>query len=332
MLKLLHQILTTIQNELPKALFGAVIPVSQYCWKLWKDRKGETKKRLLREKINDLARFRQVVLPDTPETVIIKNDTEKEYREAIAELAKISDKEATDELAEISVPSSKNRVLRWFLQTTYFISYIAVSVAIVIGTTHYWYLVGVLIWAEVWVGIYIFIKKYRSDLEWGSLTSAPIALINVLFVPQYWTPPSLFGLDAKIRVGIEDFLWAAAVGGISSVVTEILLKEKLSVIRKAARKPNVAPFLVLLITFTTLWFWFPGKVIYDIIIALALGAFVTAFLRPDLILSMLARALSFTVLYIALIQFLLAMYPTFVQRYYNVPNLLGASLDRSLRS
>ncbi len=101
--KLFHLVLTTIQNEGPKALFGSVIPTSQYCWKLWKDRKGETKKKLLRVKIRDLAQFRPVALPDAPEAAIIKSDADKEYSEAIAELA------------EISALSSKNRIQRWFL-------------------------------------------------------------------------------------------------------------------------------------------------------------------------------------------------------------------------
>jgi hypothetical protein len=48
--------------------------------------------------------------------------------------------------------------------------------------------------------------------------------------------PSLFNLDQRIRVGIEDFLWAAAVGGIASVVGEIFLKEKLGAIRKSRLK------------------------------------------------------------------------------------------------
>jgi len=54
-------------------------------------------------KIRDLAQFRPVALPDAPEAAIIKSDADKEYSEAIAELA------------EISALSSKNRIQRWFL-------------------------------------------------------------------------------------------------------------------------------------------------------------------------------------------------------------------------
>ena len=78
----------------------------------------------------------------------------------------------------------------------------------------YSYLVGVMIFWVAWLVCAALGKAYRSEMRWGTLIAAPFALTSLLFVPQYWTPPSLFDLDQKIRVGIEDFLWAAAVGGI----------------------------------------------------------------------------------------------------------------------
>jgi len=188
---------------------------------------------------------------------------------------------------------------------------------------HYSYLVGVLIFGAAWVVCSVLGKKYRAEIRWGSLISAPMALTSLLFVPQYWTPPSLFDLDAKIRVGIEDVLWAAAVGGIASVVAEILLKERLSAIRKGARQRHFAPFVVVVVVFLALEFWHPGKTIYNTIIAFAVGALVIAYLRRDLVPSMLVGALSFTVLYFALFLIFLSLYPQFIQRYYNIPNLLG---------
>jgi hypothetical protein len=153
-----------------------------------------------------------------------------------------------------------------------------------------------------------------------------MALTNILFVPQYWTPPSLFDLDQRIRVGIEDVLWAAAVGGIASVIGEILLKEKLSAIRKGPRERHYTPFVVVIVVFIALEFWRPGKTIYNTIVAFAIGALVIAYLRRDLVPSMLVGALSFAVLYFALFLCFLFLYPEFVQRYYNVPNLLGIYL------
>src|SRR5260370_10129435 len=150
-----------------------------------------------------------------------------------------------------------------------------------------------------------------------------MALTSLLFVPQYWTPPWLFDLDQKIRVGIEDVLWAGGVGGIASVVAEILLKERLSVIRKAARRRHFAPFVVVVVVFLALEFWHPGKTIYNTIIAFAIGAVVIAFLRSDMIPTMLVGALSFTSLHFVLFLLVLLLYPDFVKRYYTLSHLLG---------
>jgi hypothetical protein len=188
---------------------------------------------------------------------------------------------------------------------------------------HYSYLVGALIFDAAWLACYLLGKSYRAVIRWGTLISAPLALTNILFVPQYWTPPSLFDLDQKIRVGIEDFLWAAAVGGIASVVAEILLKERLSALRKGARKRQFAPFVVVVVVFIALELWHSDKTIYNTIIAFAIGAIVIAVLRSDLIPTMLIGALSFTALYFVLFLIVLFLYPEFVQRYYSISHLLG---------
>jgi lycopene cyclase-like protein len=188
---------------------------------------------------------------------------------------------------------------------------------------HYSYLVGVLIFGAAWAVCSVLGKKYRAEICWGSLISAPMALTSLLFVPQYWTPPSLFDLDQKIRVGIEDVLWAAAVGGIASVIGEILLRERLATMRGMPRSRHFAPFVVVVAVFLALQFWHPGKTIYNTIIAFAAGALVIAYRRSDLIPSMLVGAMSFTVLYFVLFLIFLFLYPDFIQRYYNIPNLLG---------
>jgi hypothetical protein len=188
---------------------------------------------------------------------------------------------------------------------------------------HYSYLVGVLIFWVAWILCSIFGKNYRAEIRWGTLIAAPMALTSLLFVPQYWTPPSLFNLDQKIRVGIEDFLWAAAVGGIASVVGELLLKEKLATMRSQLRERHYGPFAVIIAIFIVLELWHPNKTMHNTIIAFAIGAGVIAFLRSDLISLMLISAASFTALYFSLFLCLLFLYPDFVHRFYNIPNLLG---------
>jgi len=193
---------------------------------------------------------------------------------------------------------------------------------------HFAYLVGALLFDAAWLVCCLVGKKYRPQMIWGTVITAPLALTSLLFVPQYWTPPSLFDLDARFRMGIEDFLWAGAVGGIASVVGEIFLKERLAARRKQPRKKHYAPFIVMVVVFVILWLWHPDKNIYNTVIAFTACALVVAFLRRDLILTMFVGAGIFTLLYFALFLYFLALYPDFVERYYNLPNLLGIRLLR----
>lgn len=193
---------------------------------------------------------------------------------------------------------------------------------------HYYfaYLVGALLFDAAWLACYLIGKRYRPQIIWGTVVTTPLALTSFLFVPQYWTPPSLFNLDANIRVGIEDFLWAGAVGGIASVVGEIALKERLAAHRKEHRKKHYAPFIVMLAVFLILHFMYPSKNIYSTAIAFAVCAIVVAFLRSDLIPTMLVGASVFTILYFLLFVYFLALYPDFIERYYNLPNISGIRL------
>src|SRR5580692_11945945 len=109
---------------------------------------------------------------------------------------------------------------------------------------HYSYLVGVALFWIAWLVCFIAGSQYRSEIRWGTLIAAPMALTSLLFVPQYWTPPSLFDLDQKIRVGIEDFLWAAAVGGMAAAIGEVSLKEKLQVLRKSRHTRHYLPAVI----------------------------------------------------------------------------------------
>lgn len=191
---------------------------------------------------------------------------------------------------------------------------------------HFAYLVGALLFDAAWAVCYLIGKKYRPQMMWGTAVTVPLALTSFLFVPQYWTPPSLFDLDARFRVGIEDFLWAGAVGGIASVVGEIFLKERFAARRKQLRKKHYFPFVVMVVVFLILRAWHPQKNIYNTAVSFAVCALIVALLRRDLILTMIVGALIFTILYFGLFLYFLALYRNFVDLYYNLSNLSGVRL------
>src|SRR5262249_26526821 len=188
---------------------------------------------------------------------------------------------------------------------------------------HYSYFIGTLIFVAAWAVCFWLGKSYRPQMIWGTLVSMPFALTSLLFIPEYWQPPSLFDLDARIHVGIEDFVWAGAVGGIASIFGEWLLKERLVAVRGSHRQRHYAPFVVVFALFLVLEIWHRHKTIYNMVIAFVVGAIVVAFLRRDLIRLMLTGALSFTVLYALLFVYFLALYPDFIHRYYTLENFLG---------
>jgi hypothetical protein len=187
---------------------------------------------------------------------------------------------------------------------------------------HYSYLVGACIFWVAWLGVYLAGANYRTEIRWGTMIAAPMALTSLLFVPEYWHPDSLFNLDLKIRVGIEDFLWAAAVGGIAASIGEILLKENLTALRQTRHKRYYSAFFVAALVFLGLRFGLHWKMMTSTIVSLALCAVVLAVLRPNLIKLMLTSAVSFTALYFVLFLVVLALYPEFVVRFYNIANLL----------
>jgi hypothetical protein len=192
---------------------------------------------------------------------------------------------------------------------------------------HFAYLVGTGIFWAAWIVCFILGARYRSHIRWGTLIAAPMALTSILFVPQYWTPASLFNLDQRIRVGIEDFLWAAAVGGIAAVFGEVIVKDKLAAIRQSRHKRHYLPFVFVAVLFGALELW-RNNTMDNTIISFAAGALVLAYLRRDLIPLMIASTISFTVLYFVLFLAVLALYPEFVTRFYNLPNLLGIYLRK----
>jgi hypothetical protein len=188
---------------------------------------------------------------------------------------------------------------------------------------HYAYLVGTIIFWVAWVVCFGLGKRYRKEMRWGTMIASPTALTSILFVPEYWAPESLFNLDRSIRVGIEDFLWAAAVGGIAAIVGEICLTERLAAIRSSRHVRHYWPFLLMAALLMILEFWHPHRTMENVVISGAIGAVLLACLRRDLIPLMFTSTTSFTVLYFLLFSCVLLLYPQFVSRFYNLPNLLG---------
>jgi hypothetical protein len=187
----------------------------------------------------------------------------------------------------------------------------------------YSYLVGALIFVAAWIVLYVFAKQHRRQMIWGSLLSTPFALTAFLFIPEYWSPPSLFNWAQRFGISIEDFLWSAAVGGIAAAVSEIIFHERLERMRSRGGKPRYTPLILILAVVVVLELLRPAESIYNMMIAFTAGSALMAWQRPDLIGRMLRGAAIFAGVYLLLFAYFLALYRDFVPRYYNTEHLLG---------
>ena len=49
--------------------------------------------------------------------------------------------------------------------------------------------------------LFAFFPRYRGEMWWASVCMLPIGFTESMFVPEYWSPPSLF--DPAARTGFE---------------------------------------------------------------------------------------------------------------------------------
>ncbi|MEK6920863.1 MAG: hypothetical protein AABX82_03190, partial [Nanoarchaeota archaeon] len=83
-----------------------------------------------------------------------------------------------------------------------------------------------LLFLLVWLLIFLLLPRLRKEMLWTSLLTMPFGLTEPLFVPEYWSPPSLFNLAAKTGFDIESLIFCFAVGGIGAVLYEALVAVK----------------------------------------------------------------------------------------------------------
>ena len=173
-----------------------------------------------------------------------------------------------------------------------------------------------------------------------SLATMLFGLTEPLFVPEYWSPPSLFDLAEKIGFDIESFIFSFAIGGIGAVLYNVIFfavpvrldeTEKTNARHRFHLYALFAPFAVFpfLALITNL------NHIYCGIIALFAGALAAMYCRPDLKRKILVGGLLFTVLYFFYFGSILVFFPEYVKTYWNLDALsnlfiLGIPLEELL--
>ena len=134
-----------------------------------------------------------------------------------------------------------------------------------------------------WVVIYLAAPEQRKLMWWASVFTTPFGLTEPLFVPAYWSPPSLFDLALTTGFDIESLIFSFGIGGVGAVLYNLLTgsrtqplppEEKQRPLHRHHLKALAAPVVAF-----PLLYWFPWNPIYPGIAAMVIGAIATMLCR-----------------------------------------------------
>ncbi|OGF19378.1 hypothetical protein A3D54_01055 [Candidatus Falkowbacteria bacterium RIFCSPHIGHO2_02_FULL_45_15] len=195
----------------------------------------------------------------------------------------------------------------------------------------YAWLIWSLILIGIWLVVYVLLgsKEQKKEMLAVSFWTSLTGLTEPLFVPRYWSPPSLFNLNVLTGFDIESIIWAFGVGGIVAVLYEFIFRARrhshLPHSERQQRRHRLhyltigaTPILLIALLLTTGW-----NPIYSSIAALLIGGFAAWYCRPDLKPKMIASAFLFLAVYFLYFLTLTAMYPAYVEAVWNLPELSG---------
>ncbi len=180
-----------------------------------------------------------------------------------------------------------------------------------------------------WALLYVALPAHRGRMLRVSALTAPFGLTEPVFVPEYWSPPSLFDLALRTGFDIESVVFSFAIGGIGAILYDALTRapgvQPVSATERGHRRHRfhrlalTAPVVVFLPLYL-LAGWNP---IYPALLAMASGAAATIACRPDLATKTLVSGVVFLTLYLALVGGSELSAPGYVERVWNLEALSG---------
>ena len=181
-----------------------------------------------------------------------------------------------------------------------------------------------------WVLIYWRFPDHRHAMLWTSLYTTPFGLSEPLFVPEYWSPPSLFDLARTTGFDIESLIFCFGIGGTGSVLYNLLTRrvprplpahERAAPLHRHHDKALAAPFVTFPILL--LFDWNP---IYPGIVALFVGAVANILCRPDLKTKTWIGGVLFVAYYALFLVLLEWTAPGYIERVWNLAALSGVQV------
>src|SRR3989338_1807640 len=182
----------------------------------------------------------------------------------------------------------------------------------------------------IWIIIFILIRSKKEMLIVSALTM-PFGLTEPLFVPEYWSPPSLFNLAVSTGFDIESLIFSFAVGGIGSVFYESIFKSKHKKMNSKEKHHKSHEYHLLslffpIIVFLPLFLFTELNPIYSICLAMLVGGIIGMFCRPDLKKKIAYGGIMFSVLYFLFFILFNSIYPYAIEKFWNLSVLSGILL------
>ena len=181
-----------------------------------------------------------------------------------------------------------------------------------------------------WALLYWRRPGQRRAMLWASVFTTPFGLTEPLFVPEYWNPPSLFGLAQSTGFDVESLIFSFGIGGVGAVLYNMVTGQRPEPVDPAERHgPRhrfhrwalATPLLVFLPLALLPW-----NVIYPGIAAMLAGGVATALCRPDLAPRTLAGGGLFLAYYLVFVVGVEVTAPGYVERVWNFARLTGVRL------
>lgn len=195
---------------------------------------------------------------------------------------------------------------------------------------HYAWFFWSLLLLGIWGVIFLLLRNKEGKRKmfvvsaWTSL----LGLTEPIFVPAYWNPPSLFDLAYRTHFDLESFIFSFAIGGIVVALYDWIFKVRYGAMpyhdrRGPRHRYHLFALLSAPVLFFTLLIFAPISPIYSAFIAMMVGGFATWYCRPDLKKKMITSAFLFLGLYFLYFLTLIAAYPGYVERVWNLAVISG---------
>ncbi len=188
-----------------------------------------------------------------------------------------------------------------------------------------------LVWSSTflvpWAALWVVFPAHRRAMWWASVFTSPFGLTQPLFVPEYWSPPSLFNLAARTGFDIESLIFCFGIGGVGAVLYNVITRSSLERMSDEERSAPIhrhhykalsAPFVVFPILYLL-----PVNPIYSGIAAMVVGSVTTVLCRPDLKHKTWVGGVIFTLYYALFVFGLEWLSPGYVEHVWNLDLLSG---------